>query len=90
MLGDPLVLEQGKVDLIAPAALEPLVANEVRFLSHTESGAESKRRLVPRVDPCGHAVTAQSRWAARVYFLAFSLAGPVQPLTARSTSSTRD
>lgn len=60
MLGDPLVLEQGQVDLIAPVALEPLVADEVRFLAHTEPGAQSKRRLIPRIDPCDHTVKAET------------------------------
>ena len=59
MLGDPLVLEQGQVDLIAPVALEPLVADEVCFLAHSEPGTQSKRCLIPRIDPCDHAVKAE-------------------------------
>ena len=56
MLGNPFVLKQGHVDLIAPVALEPLVADEVRFLAHPEPGAQSQRCLIARIDPCDHTV----------------------------------
>jgi hypothetical protein len=59
VLGNPLVLEQGDVDLIAPVALKPLVADEVRFLAHPEPGTQSKRCLIPRIDPCDHTVKAE-------------------------------
>ncbi len=59
MLGNPLVLEQSHVDLIAPVVLEPLVADEVRFLAHPEPGTQSQRCLIARIDPCDHAVKAE-------------------------------
>ena len=59
MLGDPFVLEQGHIDLIAPVALEPLVADQVRLLAHPEPGTESQRCLIARIDPCDHTVKTE-------------------------------
>ena len=42
----PLTVEQGKVELIAPAVLEPPIFNLVRLLAHSKASCESRRGLV--------------------------------------------
>ncbi len=59
MLGCPLVLEDGEVDLVAPDALEPLVAKQVSLGSHSQSVSKPEGGLVPGVHPGDHTVKAE-------------------------------
>src|SRR6476620_3414728 len=52
----PLVLENRKIDLCGPFALEPLVLDEHGFLPHAEPAQHRGGRVVALVDATDHAM----------------------------------